>query len=122
MITIKTIPTISLPIGQYDRVSVIDVAVNEIEDIPENNRGKCHTAPILAQTIDAEAFGDKGWIDSKEKAISQACKSGDEAKDMRVFDTGAADLGYKEDAAGDKKAPEPRHTECSYYDVRANAW
>lgn len=122
LIAIQTIPTVSLTIRQNDRVFVVNMSINEIKDITKDDRGKRHVTPILAQSINAEGFSNKRWIDTEEEAVAQACESGNEAKNMGVVDTSAADLSYKEDAARDKEAPKTRHAELSYYDIGANAW
>lgn len=102
-------------------MSIVDMPIDEVEDVAEDYRRQRHTTPILAQSMNAEGFGDESWVDAKEEPVGQACKSRDKAKDMGVLDTGAADLGNQEDAAGDEKAPEAGHSEFSHYDVRANA-
>lgn len=97
------------------------MSITEIEDIAKNNRGQGHTSPILAQAMDAESFGNKSWIDAEEEAVGQACKSRDKTKDMGILDAGTAYLRSEEDTAGYEKAPKARHSELSYYNVRANA-
>ena len=68
-ITIDTIFTISSPVWQYNRMLVIDVSVDEIEDVAENNRRQRHAAPILAEAADTEGFGDEGGVHAEEEAI-----------------------------------------------------
>ncbi len=101
-------------------MSIVDVPIDEVEDVTENDRCQRHTAPILAQALDAKSLGNKSWIDAEEEAVGQACKSRDKPKDMGIFSAGTANLRSEKDAAGDEKAPEARHSELSYYDVRAN--
>lgn len=68
-ITVQTIFAISLPVGQDDRMPVIDMAINQIEDVTEENRSKCHAAPILTQAIHTEGFSNECWVDAEEKAV-----------------------------------------------------
>ena len=48
---------------------VIDMAINQIEDVTEENRSKCHAAPILTQAIHTEGFSNECWVDAEEKAV-----------------------------------------------------
>ena len=68
-ITIQAFVANSLPIGQDDRMPIVDMAIGQIEYVTEKDRRKSHGAPILTQAIHTEGLSNERWVDAKEEAV-----------------------------------------------------
>lgn len=50
-------------------MAIVNMSIDEIEDVAEKDRCQRHTAPVLAQAMDTESFGNESWIDAEEEAV-----------------------------------------------------
>lgn len=48
---------------------VVNMAIDQIEDVTENDRRKRHGAPILTQAIHAEGLSNECWVAAEEEAV-----------------------------------------------------
>ena len=58
-IAVDSFSTIARPIRQDDRMLVVYVAIDKVEDISKENRCKGHAAPVLAQASHAKGLGNE---------------------------------------------------------------
>lgn len=49
---------------------VIDMAIDQIEDVTEEDRRKGHGTPILTEASYAEGLNDECWVNAKQEAVS----------------------------------------------------
>lgn len=103
-------------------MAIVDGAVEQIEDVAAEDRGQGHAAPVGAQTVHAESFGDEGWEAAEEEAVAETREAGYEGEEVRVLDRERGELRDEEDEGGEREAPEPRRFEDFDEEVGSYAW
>lgn len=88
---------------------VEDDTVEQIEDVTRYDGGHCHEAPVLRETVNAEALRHDRGKDAEEKAVAQTREAGDETEEVGVDHVQCEELGNGEDGSGDDKTP---HSAC----------
>ena len=101
---------------------VVYLAIDQIENVTEDNRRKRHAAPVLTEAIHAEGLGNESWVNAEEEAIGEASQTRQEAKSVRIINLGPTDLGEKKNCAGYEEAPKTAHSQLPDNNVRANTW
>ena len=91
---------------------IVDLAIQQIEDVPRNNRSEGHGPPILRQAVHAETVRHERWIHAEENPVREARQRGDEDQPVRVLDPCGDYLDDAEDEAGDEEAPAPGAVEA----------
>lgn len=85
---------------------VVDHAVEHVEDIPADDGREGHAAPVGAEAVDAECFGDEGGEAAEEEAVGDASQAGNEEQEVGVLKGEGDDLGDEEYHCGDGQAPQ----------------
>lgn len=101
-------------------MTVVDSAVQEVEDISTEHWGQGHDAPVLRKAANAERVCGQRGEDTEQEAVRDACEAGDDDERVRVGDGTAAELGESEDHSGDEQTPESRHVQLLDEDIGAN--
>lgn len=122
LVATQTFTAVPLTIGSDYRMTVVDAAVEEVEDVAAENRSKRHNAPVLGEAINAKGMCDEGWIDPEEEAVRQSCSPGDENQLMGFGDRRASKLGHCEQDSGEEKAPEAGHVQLLHQQVGSDSW
>jgi hypothetical protein len=103
---------LQLAIFVHDGMTVIDMAVEDVENIAANRRSQGHGAPILRHAIDAKGVRDQTGVDSKEHAIGEAGDTGDEDEPVWGRYLGSQELADAKGECRNEKAPKARAIEA----------
>lgn len=102
-------------------MSIVYLAIQQIEDVPRHDGRKRHEAPILTHAVDTERFRHQGRVAPEQEAVSETREARDQPEPMRVLDGGAADLREEEDEGGEDQDPEAGEGEAVDDQVGADA-
>lgn len=72
----QTLRAQSLALAFHDGMAVVDYAVKQVEYVPADHGGEGHAAPVSAEAVDAEGFGDQGGKAAKQEAVGDAGEAG----------------------------------------------
>jgi hypothetical protein len=111
LIASQALCALTLTIRQNYGVSIVNDAVEQIENIPTEHRRQAHKSPVLGDASNAERVSHKRWVDAIQDAVCQTGESRHEDELMRVRDLGSSQLGHAEHGRGYKEAPEAGHVE-----------
>lgn len=69
-VALKTLHARAFASRAHDAVLVENDTIKQIEDVARENGGHGHEAPVLGQSVNAEAFGHDGGKYAKEEAVA----------------------------------------------------
>ena len=102
-------------------MSIVDLAVQQIEYVPRYHWGQGHEPPILTHAVDAERLRHQGGVAPEQEPVRETRETRDQPERVRVLDGGAADLSEEEDEGGEDEDPEAGEGEAVDDQVGADA-
>lgn len=120
LVASQSVGALAVTVSADNRVSVVDSAIQKVENISAENWGQGHDTPVLGKTANAEGVGGQRGEDAEQKAVGNAGEAGHDDERVGVGDGRAAKLGKGEDHSGDKETPETGHVQLLDEEIRAN--